>query len=147
MLICNHNLDCFIPSFRHIPFSSVAQSCLTRRPHGLQHTRLPCPSATPGAYSNSCPSSRWCHQTISSSVIPFSSCFQSFPAGILGVHIYDPLRGFVAWTAFLLVVPIAGLGFKSCDLLSELHTSISSFPNFVFVLLDHKFFCCCWFLS
>ena len=48
-------------------------------PHGLQHTRLPCPSPTPGACSNSCPSSRWCHPTISSSVIPFS-CLQSFPA-------------------------------------------------------------------
>ena len=50
------------------------------RPHGLQLTRLPCPSPTPGAYSNSCPSSWWCHPTISSSVIPFSSCFQYFPA-------------------------------------------------------------------
>ena len=48
--------------------------------HGLQHARLPCPSPTPGAYSNSCPSSWWCHPTISSSVIPFSSCLQSFPA-------------------------------------------------------------------
>ena len=50
------------------------------RPHGLQHTRLPCPSPTPGAYSNSCPSCRWCHPTTSFSVIPFSSCLQSFPA-------------------------------------------------------------------
>ena len=49
-------------------------------PHGLQHTRLPCPSPTPGAYSNSCPSSWWCHPTISSSVIPFSSLLQSFPS-------------------------------------------------------------------
>ena len=49
-------------------------------PLGLQHTRLPCLSPTPIAYSNSCPSSRWCHPTISSSVIPFSSCLQSFPA-------------------------------------------------------------------
>ena len=48
-------------------------------PHGLQHSRLPCPSPTPGAYSNSCPSSRWCHPTISSSIIPFS-WLQSFPA-------------------------------------------------------------------
>ena len=48
------------------------------RPHGLQHARLPCPSATPGACSNSCPSNRWCHPTISSSVIPFS-CPQSLP--------------------------------------------------------------------
>ena len=50
------------------------------RPHGLQHTRPPCPSPTPRAYSNSCPSSQWCLPTISSSVIPFSSCLQSFPA-------------------------------------------------------------------
>ena len=49
-------------------------------PHGLQHTRLPCPSPTPGACSNSCPSSQWCHPTTSLSVIPFSSCLQSFPA-------------------------------------------------------------------
>ena len=49
-------------------------------PHGLQHARFPCPSATPGAYSNSCPLSRQCHPTISSSVVPFSSCLQSFPA-------------------------------------------------------------------
>ena len=49
-------------------------------PHGLQHTRLLCPLPTPGAYSNSCPLSQWCHPTISSSVIPFSSCLQSFPA-------------------------------------------------------------------
>ena len=50
------------------------------RPHGLQHAMLPCPWPTPGAYSDSCPLSRWCHPTISSSVIPFSSCLQSFPA-------------------------------------------------------------------
>ena len=49
------------------------------RPHGLQHTRLPCPSLTPWACSNSGPLSQWCHPIISSSVIPFSSCLQSFP--------------------------------------------------------------------
>ena len=48
------------------------------QPHGLQNTRLPCPSQTPRACSNSCPSSGWCHPTISSSVVPFSSCLQSF---------------------------------------------------------------------
>jgi len=48
--------------------------------HGLQHARLPCSSPTPGAYSNSCPSSRWCHPAISSSAILFSSHLQSFPA-------------------------------------------------------------------
>jgi len=50
------------------------------QPHGLQHTRPPCPSPTPRDYSNSCPLSWWYHPTISSSVIPFSSCLQSFPA-------------------------------------------------------------------
>ena len=50
------------------------------RPHELQHTRLPCPSPTPRAYSNSCPSSQWCHPTISFSVVPFSSLLKSFPA-------------------------------------------------------------------
>ena len=49
------------------------------RPYGLQHARLPCPSSTPRACSNSCPSSQWCHPTISSSVIHFFSCPQSFP--------------------------------------------------------------------
>ena len=53
-------------------------NCL--QPHGLQYARLPCPSSTPGAYSNSRPLSWWCHPTISSSVVPFSSCLQSFPA-------------------------------------------------------------------
>ena len=50
------------------------------QPHRLQHARLPCPSPSPGACSNSCPLSQWYHPTISSSVIPFSSCLQSFPA-------------------------------------------------------------------
>ena len=50
------------------------------RPHGLQHARPPCTSPIPRVYSNSCPLSRWCHPTISSSVIPFSSRLRSFPA-------------------------------------------------------------------
>ena len=63
-----------------VPFScSVVSSSL--RPQGLQHARRgPCPSPTPRACSNSCPSSLWCHPTILSSVVPFSSCLQSFPA-------------------------------------------------------------------
>ena len=63
--------------------SSVYFSCSvvsdSLRLHGLQYTRPPCPSPTPGAYSNSGPLSQWCHPTISSSVIPFSSRLQSFP--------------------------------------------------------------------
>ena len=58
-------------------FSSVQCSL---QPHGLQHARLPCPSSTPRAYSNSCPSSQWCHPTISYSIVPFSSHLQSSPA-------------------------------------------------------------------
>ena len=63
-----------------VQFNSVSQSCLTLRPHALQHTRPPCPSPTPRACSNSCPLSWWCHPTISSSVVPFSSHLQYFPA-------------------------------------------------------------------
>ena len=62
-----------------IQLSSVAQSCSTLRPYGLQHARPPCLSPTPRVYPNSCPLSQWCHPTISSFVIPFS-CLQSFPA-------------------------------------------------------------------
>ena len=69
----------FIILFISIQFScSVVSNSL--RPHGPQHARPPCPSSTPGVYPNSCPLSWWCHPTISSSVIPFSSCLQSFPA-------------------------------------------------------------------
>ena len=61
-------------------FSSVSQSCPTLQPHELQHARPPCPSPAPRIHPNSCPLSRWCHPIISSSVVPFSSCPQSFPA-------------------------------------------------------------------
>ena len=73
-----------IKTYELIQFSSVQSSCSVTsdslQPHESQHARPPCPSPTPGVYPNSCPSSRWCHPTISSSVIPFSSCPQSFPA-------------------------------------------------------------------
>ena len=72
------------PVARSNTFSSVLFSCSIMsdflRPHGLQHARLPCPTPTPGVYSNSCPSGWWCHPTTSSSVVPFCSCPQSFPA-------------------------------------------------------------------
>ena len=67
-------------------FSSVQFSCsivsdsLRLRPHELQHTRPSCPSPTPRVHPNPCPLSRWCHPTVSSSVVPFSSCPHSFPA-------------------------------------------------------------------
>ena len=77
----------FSPSFSWIvqeSFSSVQFSCSvvtnSLQPHESQHARPPCSSPAPGVYSNSCPSSQWCHPAISSSVIPFSSCPQSLPA-------------------------------------------------------------------
>ena len=69
----DHNLGALSVQFSCSVMSNSLQ------PHELQHIRPPCPSPTPGIYPNSCPSSRWCHPTISSSVVPFSSCLQSFP--------------------------------------------------------------------
>ena len=60
--------------FRHLALSDFLQ------PHGRQHARLPCPSPSPGVCSNACPLSPWCHPTILSSIVPFSSCLQPFPA-------------------------------------------------------------------
>ena len=67
----------YIQALSQFSHSVVSDSL---RSHGLQHARPPCSSPTPGVYSNSCPLSLWCHPTISSSVLPFSSCPQSFPA-------------------------------------------------------------------
>ena len=70
--------NCHVYLFFYLLFShSVVSNSL--QPHGLQHTRPPCPSPIPGVYSNPCPLSRWCHPTISSSIVPFS-LLQSFPA-------------------------------------------------------------------
>ena len=70
------------PDYRYFraSVSSVTQSSPTLWPHEPQHTRPPCPSPSPGIHSDSRPSSQWCHPAISSSVIPFSSCLQFFPA-------------------------------------------------------------------
>ena len=78
----------FLPHSRwHAPFWAVLSVQFSHsvvsdslRPHRPQHTRPPCPSPAPGVYPNSCPLSQWCHPTISSSVVPFCSCPQSFPA-------------------------------------------------------------------
>ena len=69
-------------SVASISFSQFSRSVVSNSlwPRGLQHARLPCPSPSPGVCSNLCPSGRWCHPNISSSVIPFFSCLQSFPA-------------------------------------------------------------------
>ena len=77
----------------HLQFSSVQfnRSVVSDplQPHGLQHAQLPCPSPTPGAHSNSCPLSQWSYPTISSSVVPFSSCLQSsLASGNIYIYIY-----------------------------------------------------------
>ena len=78
-ILCNQQIMKIFNKISSVQFSrSVMSDSL--RPHGLQHTRLPCPSPTPGVYTNSYPLSQWCHPTISSSVIPFSSCLKCFPA-------------------------------------------------------------------
>ena len=69
---------CFYLYICSVQFKSVMSDSLW--PHGLQHSRPPCPSPTPGACSNTRPSSGWCHPTISTSAIPFSSCLRSFTA-------------------------------------------------------------------
>ena len=81
-----------------VQFSSVTQSCLTlcNCMDWMQSTRLPCPSPTSRACSNSCPSRQWCHLTISSSVVPFSSCLQSFK--ILGFSSESVLR--ITWPKY-----------------------------------------------
>ena len=80
--------------------SQLLLSCLvvfdSLRPHELQHSRLSCPSPSPGACSNSYPLTWWCHQTISSSVIPFSSCLQSFPASIFS----NELALYIRWSKY-----------------------------------------------
>ena len=83
-LITSQSPHLQIPSLWYsVQFSSVFSHSVvydSLQPHELQHARPPCPSPTPGVYSNSCPPSRWCHAAISSSVVPFSSCPQSLPA-------------------------------------------------------------------
>ena len=80
----NHVCKSFAPTSHPLAISSVQFSCSVMsdslRPNEPQHARPPCPSLTPGVHPNPCPLSQWCHPAISSSVIPFSSCPQSFPA-------------------------------------------------------------------
>ena len=103
---------CFIADFSSVQFSrSVVSDSL--RPHGLQHARLPCPSPTPGAYSNSCPSGWWCHPAISSSVIPFFSCRRLFPAlQISWIYLILSIFGVVGLGEQYLVEGVISLGFR-----------------------------------
>ena len=73
----------------HVQFSHSVMSDSLQL-HELQHNRPPCPSPTPGVFSNSCPLSQWCHPTVSSFVVPFSSCPQSFPASFFQMSEFFP---------------------------------------------------------
>ena len=100
-------------------------------PHGLQHTRLPCPSPTPEAYSNSCPLRPWCHPTISSSIIPFSSCVQSFPAsGSFPVgSLHQVTKILESKYSDLLYLEFVVHSLKSCPTLCDpMDCSTSGFP-------------------
>ena len=78
-----------LSQFSHFSHSVVSDSL---RPHESQHARPPCPSSSTGVHSDSCPSNQWCHPAISSSVVPFSSCPQSFPASD-----YFPMSQLFSW--------------------------------------------------
>ena len=115
------------------------------QPHGLQHTRFQHPSPTSRAYSNSCQLSRWCHPTISSSVVPFSSCLQSFPASG-----FSPMSQFfpsgdqsigVSASASLLLVNIQDwFPFSLIGLISLLSKGLLRVFSTTTVE-NHKFFC------
>ena len=133
----------------YIWLSSVAQLSLrllsdSLRPHGPQHARPPCPSPTPGVYPNSCPLIRWCHPTISSSIVPFSSCLQSFPAsGSLQMRPALHIRWPKDWSFSFSISPsseYSGLiSFRIVGLIFLLSKGLSRvFPNTT--VRKHQFF-------
>ena len=103
---------CFIADFSSVQFSrSVVSDSL--RPHGMQHAGPLCPSPTPRVYSNSCPLNQWCHPTLSSSVIPFSSCRHLFPAfQISWIYLIPSVFGVVGLGEQYLVEGVIRLGFR-----------------------------------
>ena len=93
-------------------------------PHGLQHARPPCPSPTPGVYPNSCPLSRWCHPTSSSSAVPFSSCLQPFIYKTLtGPHFWHGPGGplFILQPYLLPLSPTMVSSFQFTEYLKSIH--------------------------
>ena len=95
-------------------------------PHELQHTRPPCPSPTPGVHSDSRPSSQWCHPTISSSVVPFSSCLQSLPASVFSSESTLRRRWPKYWSFSFSIIP------------SKEFPGLISFPQFVSKIRHHR---------
>ena len=113
-------------------------------PHGLQHARLCCPSPSPWVCSNSCPLSQWCHPTISSSVIPFSSCPQSFPAsGSFPVSLLFISGGWsIRFSALASVLPVNIQGWFLWGLTVLISLLTKGFPR-VFsstTIWKHQFF-------
>ena len=103
---CYHMIATCLRIDESVQFSCSAL-CDSLGPHGLQHARLPFPSPTPRVCSNSCPSSWWCHPTILSSIIPFSSCLQSFPAsGYFPMSQFFPTGGNIGASASASVIPM-----------------------------------------
>ena len=97
-----NNINHHLIKISSVQFSrSVVSDSL--QPYESQHARLPCPSPTPGAHSDSCPSSQWCHQAISSSVIPFSSCPQSLP--VFSNESTLPMRWPKYWSFSFSIIP------------------------------------------
>ena len=111
-------------------------------PHELQHARLPCPSLSPGVYSGSCPLSRWCHPAISSSVIPFSSCLQSFPASRSFPTSWLFTSGSQSTGALALVVPMNTQGWFPLGLTSLISLLSKGFSRVFFstTVQKHPFF-------
>ena len=107
-------LWCVSSQFSSVQFSHSVVSD-SSQPQGLQHASPPCPSPTPGVYPNSCPSSRWCYSTISSSVTPFASCLQSFPAsGSFQMSQFFPSGGqYIGVSASTSIFPIYQISFGS----------------------------------
>ena len=157
---------CYRDKYHILTHSSVQPlSCVRLQPHGLQHTRPPCPSPTPGVYSNSSPLSRWRHPTILSFDIPFSSCLQSFPvsgtfpvsqffpsgdqsigvvasASVLPINIWDwfPL-GWTGWIS-LQSKELSSLQSEELSSLLQYHSSKASIrwrSAFFIVQLSHPY--------
>ena len=113
-------------------------------PHGLQHTRLPCPSLSPGVFSDSCPLSQWCHPTISSYVLHFFSCPQSFPASgsFSVIQLFTSGGQSIGASASASVLPMDSQGWfllRLTDLISLLSKGLSR-VFFSTTIRKHQFF-------
>ena len=114
------------------------------QPHELQNSRLPCPSLSPGVYSNSCPLSQWCHPIISSSVIPFSSCPQSFLAVVSFPMswLFASSGQSIGASASASVLPVNIQGWFLLELIGLISLLSKGLPRVFFstAIQKHKFF-------